>query len=368
MKIALLSFNFGPYCILLANALARHGKVLLLLPRSISEQYRFALATEVDLFQFDEPRLREPHRQLPMIARILRRLESFEPDVIHYQAGHLWFNLLWPFYRRYPLVVTIHESRHHTGDRESSVTPQWIMDLGYRRADRVLVHGEQIRSAVVSDLGIPRESIDVVPTVPNFVFDPARATPASEDPRLVLFFGRIWPYKGLDVLIRAEPIITERVPDARIMIAGSGEDFERYQALMVHPDRFLIRNEFIPDDELPSLISSAAVIVLPYIDASVSAVVPEACLFGKPVVVTSVGILPEMVEHGRTGLVVPPRNERALAAAVTDLLLDDTKRHRFGANARTKANTTFDPASIAVATITTYERALAARPRRAKVT
>jgi glycosyltransferase involved in cell wall biosynthesis len=364
MKIALLSFNFGQYCIRLANGLARYGEVLLLLPRRISEPYRFGLAPEVELFQFDEPRLRQPMRQMRMIAVILRRLTRFGPDVIHYQAGHLWFNLIWPFFRRYPVVVTIHESRHHLGDKDSLKTPQWIMDIGYRRADRVLVHGENLRAAVVADLGIAREKIDVVPPVPDIVLDESARQPVVEDRGLVLFFGRIWPYKGLDVLIRAEPLITQRVPKARIAIAGRGEDFSRYRGLMVHPENFIVRNDYISDDELVSLFTRAAVVVLPYVDGSISGVVPVACTFGKPVVATTVGILPEMVDDRKTGLIVPPRDEAALAAAITELLQDERLRAELGGNARRKAQTVFDPANVATQTVETYRRAIQARTRR----
>jgi glycosyltransferase involved in cell wall biosynthesis len=363
MKIALLSFNFGQYCIRLANGLARYGEVLLLLPRRISEPYRFGLAPEVELFQFDEPRLRQPMRQMRMIAAILRRLTRFGPDVIHYQAGHLWFNLVWPFVTRYPVVVSIHESRHHLGDGDSLKTPQWAMDIGYRRADRVLVHGERLRDAVVNDLGISREIVDVVPAVPDIVLDEAAQRPVAEDPGLVLFFGRIWPYKGLDVLIRAEPSITKRVPSARITIAGRGEDFSRYLAMMTNPESFVVRNDYIPDGELVSLFSRSAVVVLPYIDGSISGVVPVACSFGKPVVATDVGILPEMVDDRRTGLIVPPGDEAALADAITELLQDNELRKRLGEGARLKAETVFEPISVARQTVETYRDAIEARAR-----
>jgi glycosyltransferase involved in cell wall biosynthesis len=360
MRIALLSFNFGQYCIRLANGLAQHGQVLLLLPRSISEPYRLGLAPEVELFQFDEPRLRQATRQPRMIAAILRKLKSYRPDVVHLQAGHLWFNLVWPFVRSYVVVVTI----HHLGDRDSLMTPQWVMDLGYRRADRVIVHGESLRAAVVEDIGLERDIIDVVPAVPDIVLDPAAPAPAAEVPGTILFFGRIWPYKGLQFLIRAEPLISAHVPNTRIVIAGQGEDFETYRRLMSHPERFVVLNEYIPDAELVDLFGQASVVVLPYVEGSISGVVPIACTFGKPVVATSVGILPEMVEHGRTGLVVPPQDESALAAALTRLLQDDVLRHELGEHARAKAQTTFDPASVAGTTMATYERAIAARTPR----
>lgn len=364
MRVALLSFNFGQYCIRLANGLAEHADVLLLLPRALSAPYRFGLDPAVELFEFDLPRLRQPIAQMRMTAAVRRRIDAFNPDVIHFQAGHLWFNLLWPLYRSHPLVVTIHDSRHHPGDRDSRKTPQWIMDLGYRRADRIIVHGEQLRRAVVADLGRPNEIVDVVPPVPDLVAgdgDPGRAV--EGDGHSVLFFGRIWRYKGLEYLIRAEPLITERVPDARIIIAGRGEDLSPYRAMMVNPAHFEIDNRLVPDADSFEYFRRAALVVLPYIEGSISGVVAVAGTFGKPIVATAVGILPEMVEHGRTGLIVPPADERALADAIVQILTDDALRRELGANARHRVETMYDPETVAEQTIAVYERAIAERRR-----
>jgi glycosyltransferase involved in cell wall biosynthesis len=260
--------------------------------------------------------------------------------------------------------VSIHETRHHAGDRDSQKTPQWIMNLGYRRADRIIVHGEQLRQAVISDLGRPDEVIDTVPAVPDIVLGDADPGGAVDgDGHSVLFFGRIWRYKGLEYLIRAQPLVTERVPEARFVIAGRGEDLGRYRDLIADPSRFEIDNRLIPDAEAIEYFRRAAVVVLPYTEASISGVVPVACTFGKPVVATTAGILPEMVEHGGTGLIVPPRDESALADAIVRILRDPALARELGRNARQRAETMFDPASVALQTVAVYERAIAGRRR-----
>jgi glycosyltransferase involved in cell wall biosynthesis len=364
MRVALLSFNFGQYCIRLANGLAQHADVRLLLPREESARFRYGLDPAVDLVELDLPRLRQPLQQAQMTNGVLRRIREFDPDVIHYQAGHMWFNLVWPLYQSYPLVLTVHESRHHTGDRDSTKTPQWIMDLGYRRADRIIVHGKQLRRSVMFDLGRSAADIDIVPPVPDIVLgeqDPGG--PVQNDDRSVLFFGRIWPYKGLEYLIRAQPMITDRAPDARIVIAGRGEDVSAYRSMMAQPDRFEVHNRYISDDELIGFFRRAAVVVLPHIEASISGVIAVAYTFGKPIVATSVGVLPELVLDGRTGLVVPPRDERALADAIVTVLNDRRLQHALGAGGRRRLETEFDPAFVGRETIASYERAIASRRR-----
>src|SRR5436309_8046160 len=97
MRVALLSFDFPQYCIRLANGLAQAAEVLLLLPQDESGPYKFGLDPKVQVVDLDAARLREPLAQARMVRSALKRIREFDPDVIHYQAGHLWFNLIWPF-------------------------------------------------------------------------------------------------------------------------------------------------------------------------------------------------------------------------------------------------------------------------------
>jgi len=356
LKVVLLSFDFGEYCVRLASALARRAKVCLLLPHSQAEPYLSMLDPAVDLQPFGKPRLRQAFRQMRMVHTILRCVRRFDPDVVHIQKGHFGLNLALPVVRRYPLVFTIHDPRHHVGDEESKKTPQIILDSGYRRADRVIVHCRRLKQVVVDRLGIPSEIIHVVPHIA--LGDDTVRSHVQEDEHLVLFFGRIWEYKGLEYLIRAEPLISAQVPHARIIIAGRGEDLARYRRMMVHPERFTVYNEYVSDGKRAELFRRASVVVLPYIEASTSGVIPVAYTFAKPVVATAVGCLPEMVEHGRTGFLVPPRDPQGLAEAIVRLLRDPALRHELGGNGKGRIDTEWSSDAVAQQTLAVYERAL----------
>jgi len=162
----------------------------------------------------------------------------------------------------------------------------------------------------------------------------------------------------LEYLIRAEPLITAQVPDARIIIAGRGEDFSRYRQMMVHPEHFVVHNEYISDDKRAKLFRRASIVVLPYTGASQSAVIPIAYAFAKPVVATAVGGLPEMVDHGRTGYLVPPCDERALADAIVRLLRDKGLRRQLGAHGKRKIETQSSPDVVAQQTLAVYRCAI----------
>jgi len=337
IKVAFLSFALAEYSVRLVSALSQYADVLLLLPEQDSAPYTHLLDQSVNFQPFRRSRMRHPVRQVAMIGTLLQRIRRFNPDVIHLQAGYLWFNAALPLLGRYPLVVTAHDAVQHVGDRESQKNLQWLVYFGYGRADQLIVHAGQLKREVVDRLNIPEEIVHVIPHIA--LGDDMAQKHVQEDDHLILFFGRIWEYKGLKYLIRAEPLITARVPDVRIVIAGRGEDFARYRRMMVHPEKFIVYNEYVSDDKRAELFRQASVVVLPYIEASQSGVVPIAYTFAKPVVATAVGGLPEIIEHGRTGLLVPPRDEGALADAVIRLLQDSRLRRQLGANAKRKIDT-----------------------------
>lgn len=356
MKVALLSFDFGEYCIRLASGLAKYTKTCLLLPSRRAEPHLSRLDPAVEFRPFAKARLRQPLRQMWMIRDIVREIRQCDPDVIHFQHRHLWFTFALPFLKQYPLVITIHNPRNLLGDWNATRIPQAITDRGYLRADQVIVHANQLKLDVVGRLGIPSDAVHVIPHI--LLGDDAAYNHIQEEDNLVLFFGRIWEYKGLEYLIRAEPLIRANVPDVRFVIAGEGEDFNRYRRMMVHPECYTIYNEYVSHERRAELFRRASIVVLPYVDAAQSGVIPIAYRFGKPVVATRVGGLPEMVEDGRTGVLVPPRDESALADAIVRLLRDKRLRHQLGANGKRKVDSECSPDAVAQATIAVYHRAI----------
>jgi len=368
LRVAMISSNFGEYCVRLANAVSRHAEVLLLMPDRLLASHAEKLDAAVRLFPFRKPRLRQPLRQFQSIQTLFRAIEGFAPDVVHYQGFHAWLDLALPLWRRYPLVCTVHDFRPHLGDKLSQKTPFWLEMFVRRRADQLIVHSQHVHTLMAQQLSGSSENISLMPHIQ--IGQESVSPMVHEDQHLILFFGRIWEYKGLQYLIAAEPLISARVPDVRIMIAGQGEDFTRYTRRMVHPERFIVHNEFISEQRTAEYFRRASVVVLPYIEASQSGVIPLAYSAAKPVVATTVGGLPEMVEDGRTGYLVPPRDASNLADRLVRLLTDDPLRRQMGANAKHKIEQECSAEVIARKTIDVYHRALspnAKRPRNQQI-
>ncbi len=182
MRIAFVSYDFGEYCVQHANGLLAHGDVLLVLPVEQFGPYQDDLEVGVELCTFSKPRLRQPIRQIRTIRSIMKQIDEFRPDVVHFQLGHMWFNFVLPHLRRkYPIVFTVHDPRQHLGDRGAKKTPQWLMDFGYRQADQIIVHGSQLKQILADEIGIDPKNIHVVP---HIAIGEKRAKPHGIQPRI----------------------------------------------------------------------------------------------------------------------------------------------------------------------------------------
>jgi glycosyltransferase involved in cell wall biosynthesis len=174
-------------------------------------------------------------------------------------------------------------------------------------------------------------------------------------------------YKGLDVLLEAMPLLWRRHPDLTLMVAGAGE---RPKHPLLSDERVTVRSEHIPDKEVPKLFAGTTCLVLPYRQASQSGVGSLAKRYGRPIVATAVGGLPELVGDG-SGMVVPPEDSEQLADAVLRILDDRALAERMGEAGTRAVEREAGWRAIAERTLDAYERCLLTpdwggrRPRRA---
>ncbi len=191
--------------------------------------------------------------------------------------------------------------------------------------DAVVVHSEHGASRLSSELDLPRERIRVIP---HGAFDhytrienPAPLPPelAAVDEPVILFFGLLRPYKGIDTLLRA----FREIEGAELWIVGMPrmpiEPLEELAAKAGGTVRFVPR--FIPDDEIPAYFRRADVVALPYREIDQSGVLYTALAFGKPLVLSSVGGFPEVAETYE-----PPDDPAALAEALRAALANPPRQ------------------------------------------
>ena len=150
--------------------------------------------------------------------------------------------------------------------------------------------------------------------------------------KILLFFGFVREYKGLKYLIQAMPEVVKQVEDTELLIVGDfagEEDKQRYLDLIREcgiQENVKVYDGYIPDKEVEKFFAACNLVVLPYISATQSGIVQIAFGFEKPVVVTDVGGLPDVVKDGKTGYVVEAENSGQLAEAIVNYFNQDMEK------------------------------------------
>lgn len=150
---------------------------------------------------------------------------------------------------------------------------------------------------------------------------PADSEAVAARRRQFLFFGRIDRYKGLDVLVKAFGAAKLRDPEITLEIVGSGKIGATLRS-EIERSGIALTNRWVSEEESAAAVARCGVIVLPYTSATQSGVAAAALANGIPCIATSVGALPEQVVDGRNGLIVPPRDARALEEAMLRIASD----------------------------------------------
>jgi glycosyltransferase involved in cell wall biosynthesis len=273
---------------------------------------------------------------------------------------NIWLNALLPFLRGTPIVTTVHDVRYHPGDTGLGSVPQWCTRLFIKQSNAIVVHGKTLREQAIRRLPVDECAIHVIPHVAlPFYRDIATSKnwrPARDDSPMVLFFGRIRQYKGIDVLISAAALVASEIAGAQFVIAGQSDQETKPLLANATPPLFDVRDRFISDLEAARLFFEARLIVLPYVEGSQSGVLAIANTFGLPVVATDVGDLGATVIESRAGLVVPPNSPEALAQAIVKLLRDPKRLATARADSLNAAKFEFGPQNVGVKAAATYEK------------
>jgi alpha-maltose-1-phosphate synthase len=242
---------------------------------------------------------------LSAIAALVVALR-FRPAIVHaHDNADPWLLLVTG---RSKVIVTMHDPRPHPGQPRLTPLRDRIRRIWLGRSRGFVVHGELLRDALPADL-----RTRPVAVIPHGTLPAEAPYPVPLNPE-ILFFGRLEPYKGIDVLLDAMETVWRLRPNARLTIAGEGAWAGR-----INPGsgiRAILRH--ISEAELAELFGEATLVVAPYLEASQSGVVSLAVACGIPAVVSDAGALADLAVE--PGLVVPVGDAQALAAALVTYL------------------------------------------------
>jgi len=375
MKIAyILPYDWGGmphYTAELANAVAKYADVTVFGSSGIHLEYFSDDIKIVKIFDALDFSMNHLRGMLSLgflkgllSYRSIQAVDQLKPDIIHIPAPVIpplaTFIKFYKLDRQYPIIYTKH-CLHSQSGLLINILEHYVLGSFERLVNfkKIIVHTQHDKSDLASTIRITDDRIAVVPHGTYTFFKQYPDVQVSKGINTIIFFGNIREYKGLGCLLQAVPIIQKQVKNVKIIIAGEG-DLSPYQPLMGACDRsvFEIHNEFVPNDLVASLFQRSTLAVLPYTEMSgMSGVLNVAYAFGKPVVVSDVGGLNEAVEHGKTGLLVPPRDPQALADAIIRLLKDPELRAMMGKNVNRKAEElSWD--NIAKKTMDVYEKVI----------
>jgi len=282
-----------------------------------------------------------------------RTIADFRPDLVLVQWWHPFFapcfgTIVRRLRRAHGIrtAFVVHNARGHERSFVERTLTRWAL----RGASHFLAHSQEDRGALEGMC--PGATIEVSPH-PNYEFfrtgeatlRPAEARARLELPEAptVLFFGYVRRYKGLPVLVRAMAEVLHERP-CRLLVVGEFYHDRRETEALVRElgigNSVTLVDRYVANEEVGLYFAASDLVALPYRTASQSGVAQIAFAFGKPVVATRVGGLPEVVEDGVTGALVPPDDPHALAAAILHLFREarfeemaraiESRRERFG--------------------------------------
>ena len=314
-------------------------------------------------------RMRKVSEHVPDMLRLRRGLDREpagpDPLVTHYQwltIPDLDRHLLS---RRRPRVMTAHYILPLAPSRAARNRARRV----FERMDAVIAHSRGGAERLVSEVGLPADRVRVIPhgtfdyltRQPEELMLPPELNPgrreASARGPVILFFGLLRPYKGIDTLIEAcgaldgggeAPPELWIVGNPRMDLTELRRDAERIGI----PVRWVTR--FIEDEEIPEIMRQADLVVLPYHDGEQSGVLYTGIAFGKAMVVSDVGGIGEVAREHGVARVVPPGDAEALAAALAELTADEAARAALAERSAAAATGSFSWSRIAAQTLDLY--------------
>jgi glycosyltransferase involved in cell wall biosynthesis len=354
-----------PYDHALAAALARAGADVEL----VTSRFLYGPVPREDGYRVSESFYRRTAgRGLGARGRVALKLAEHVPDMLRYRRHAEGADLVhWQWLTVQPLDVHLLPPKrprvltaHDVLPKEPRPGQLAATRRLLRKMDAVVVHSEHGARRLRDEAGVDPERVRVIP---HGAFDYLTRQPderplpdelARVEGPVVLFFGLLRPYKGIDVLLEA----FRSIEGAELWVVGNPRMPTGPLHAAAGPNvRFVER--FVTDAEIPAYFRRADLVVLPYRQIDQSGVLYTALAFGRPLVLSRVGGFTELAEEHDAARLVPPGDPQALAAAIQELLGDPAERARLGQAAADAAATAYSWDSIAERTMGLYRELLA---------
>lgn len=255
-------------------------------------------------------------------------VKKVNPDLVIIHWWHPFFAvaylpILWVLKKKFSICICCNNVLPHDNIPFRRVLTKWILKQGHS----FIIHSkeeEKIFNTLMPDKEIYFSTVcpnlNVIHTEKHTKESARKCLGLENKSHVLLFFGFVRKYKGLFYLLKALPDIIRNNKNTKLLIAGEFyEDKTEYLKFIENnglKKHVIIHEEFIPDDEVEIFFKAADVVILPYVSATSSGVIQVAYQYGCPVIASRVGGLPEAVNDGKTGYLVPPCDSTALAGKI----------------------------------------------------
>jgi glycosyltransferase involved in cell wall biosynthesis len=268
------------------------------------------------------------------MARLIRRFKRTPPDVIHFQWAPLAVvdSRFIPRFRRIaPTVMTVHDSNPFNNNPSSR-----IQRIGALRIlhcfDHLIVHTAVARDRLLR-VGIPDENVSIIAhgLLTDHIPPPAQKPPEENERVQLLLFGKIKPYKGVDVMLRALALLPQDVRKRCVVKVVGWPEMPMAPLFALVKDLQLEEQvefdlRFVPEDEVTSMVARADALVFPYRDIDASGVLMLAIAAGRPIIASNLGTFSEWLSDQAAGTLIPPDDPDALSRSLERLISDPDYR------------------------------------------
>ena len=269
------------------------------------------------------------------MAHFLYLVKKNRPDIIHFQWSQLpfidrWYLKKLKFFS--PLIFTMHNTTPMHGEKPSFYFLQKVDQSFLKYFDYFIVHTNYSREVATKTANINQDKILVVPHgLLNYYYNNSSPENVlekyglSNNEKIILFFGNISFYKGLDILIHAyAQLPSKAMRETRLLVVGRPNldvslIYDLAESLGVR-DRIIFDLRFISEKEVSNIFSICSLIAMPYRHIDQSGVLMTVLNYGKPIVASNLGGFREIIEDQVHGRLVEPENPKDLASALNDIL------------------------------------------------
>lgn len=272
-------------------------------------------------------------RFLPFkLKKVLNQILQFKPDIVHLVNFNLWsIFMIKLIKKKFPMICviqTIHDPFPHSDNfiLYRYIIKKWNADIS-KVADYIILHNKKMMSNFMTCYNTDSKKVLYAPLLH---FYPQDYIPPNYT-RTVLFYGRMKKYKGLVFLPRISFLL--RNSNIKITVAGSGHIPRKLKKNLQKMENVTVINKYINSDEERRLFQYSDLIILPYLDATQSGIVPLSFKFSRPVVAFNVGALEEQIVNGYNGFLVDPYNIEEFVGKIKLLIEDEDLLKTFCLNA-----------------------------------